>query len=71
MYHVMIQPLNNRIILLGNERLYPEGEVDPIPTWIHELVIKPIEEAGVVPEVNFPFFSFSKSNTDPYMNMDP
>ena len=52
----MIQPLNNRIILLGNERLYPEGEVDPIPTWIHELVIKPIEEAGVVPEVNSPFF---------------
>eukprot|EP00092_Neocalanus_flemingeri_P018128 GFUD01019620.1.p1 GENE.GFUD01019620.1~~GFUD01019620.1.p1 ORF type:complete len:724 (+),score=240.63 GFUD01019620.1:129-2174(+) len=32
----------------GNERLYPKGEVDPIPDWIHKLVIKPIEESGMV-----------------------
>jgi len=34
----------------GNERLYPKGEVDPIPDWIHELVIKPIEESSMVPK---------------------
>ncbi|KAL1452501.1 hypothetical protein WDU94_006727 [Cyamophila willieti] len=34
---------------LGNERLYPEGEVDPIPDWVQELVIRKLEEMGVVP----------------------
>ena len=28
--------------------MYPEGEVDPIPEWIQELVIKPAEEMGLV-----------------------
>ena len=52
--------------LLGNERLYPEGEVDPIPTWIHALVIKPIEEAGIVPEVQFyVFLIFRELYADP------
>jgi len=32
----------------GNERLYPVGEVDPIPDWVIELVVKPIEDAGIV-----------------------
>ena len=32
----------------GNEKLYPEGEVDPIPEWITEQVIKPVEEMGLV-----------------------
>lgn len=32
----------------GNEKLYPRGEVDPIPNWIQELVIKPVEESGLV-----------------------
>ena len=32
----------------GNEKLYPRGEVDPIPHWIRDLVILPLEEAGVV-----------------------
>lgn len=31
------------------ERLYPEGYVDPIPEWIKEMVIHPIEEAGLIP----------------------
>ncbi|CAE1328498.1 ALKBH5 [Acanthosepion pharaonis] len=34
----------------GMERLYPKGEVDDIPDWIQELVIKPLYQAGVVPE---------------------
>jgi alkylated DNA repair protein alkB family protein 5 len=34
----------------GMERLYPPGEVDPIPEWVHKLVIKPLVEANVVPE---------------------
>ena len=34
----------------GNERLYPQGEVDPIPDWIHQLVIQPIEESGMIPK---------------------
>lgn len=32
----------------GNEKLYPRGEVDPIPDWVTELVIKPVEESGMV-----------------------
>ncbi len=34
----------------GQERLYPKGEVDEIPEWIKELVVKPIEKAKIVPE---------------------
>ncbi|XP_067006387.1 RNA demethylase ALKBH5 isoform X2 [Anabrus simplex] len=34
----------------GMERLYPPGEVDPIPDWVHKLVIKPLVKAGMVPE---------------------
>ena len=34
----------------GNERLYPKGEVDPIPDWIHDLVIRPIEKKGIIPK---------------------
>ena len=34
----------------GMERLYQKGEVDDIPKWIYDLVIKPLEAAKVVPE---------------------
>jgi len=34
----------------GMERLYPPGEVDEIPTWVNELVIKPIVKARIVPQ---------------------
>ncbi|XP_068445101.1 RNA demethylase ALKBH5 [Clinocottus analis] len=34
----------------GQERLYPKGEVDEIPNWVHELVIKRLVSSGVVPE---------------------
>ena len=34
----------------GNEKLYPKGEVDPIPDWIYDLVIKPIEDSGMIPK---------------------
>lgn len=34
----------------GMERLYPKGEVDDIPDWIHELVIKPLYDAKIVPK---------------------
>ena len=34
----------------GNEKLYPKGEVDPIPDWIYNLVIKPIEASGMIPK---------------------
>ena len=33
----------------GSERLYPRGECDPIPQWIFDLVVTPIEESGIVP----------------------
>ena len=33
---------------MGNEKLFPKGEVDPIPDWVRELVIKPVEESGLV-----------------------
>ncbi|XP_062508241.1 RNA demethylase ALKBH5-like isoform X2 [Corticium candelabrum] len=32
----------------GQERLYRDGEVDPIPDWIHELVISRFEDLGLV-----------------------
>ncbi|KAL6110976.1 alkbh5 [Pungitius sinensis] len=34
----------------GQERLYRKGEVDDIPNWVHELVIKRLVSSGVVPE---------------------
>lgn len=34
----------------GQERLYSKGEVDEIPNWVHELVIKKLVASGVVPE---------------------
>ncbi|KAM9792074.1 LOW QUALITY PROTEIN: RNA demethylase ALKBH5 [Neosynchiropus ocellatus] len=34
----------------GQERLYPKGEVDDIPDWVRELVIRPLVGAGVVPD---------------------
>uniref|UniRef100_A0A8C7MYN0 RNA demethylase ALKBH5 n=1 Tax=Oncorhynchus kisutch TaxID=8019 RepID=A0A8C7MYN0_ONCKI len=34
----------------GQERLYPKGEVDDIPTWVHDLVITKLVASGVVPE---------------------
>ncbi|XP_076345393.1 RNA demethylase ALKBH5-like isoform X2 [Tachypleus tridentatus] len=34
----------------GMEKLYPHGEVDDIPDWIQNLVIKPIVEANIIPE---------------------
>ncbi|KAK2146213.1 hypothetical protein LSH36_624g01079 [Paralvinella palmiformis] len=34
----------------GMERLLPKGEVDDIPVWIEELIIRPIVEAKLVPE---------------------
>lgn len=34
----------------GMERLYPKGQVDEIPPWIYDMVIKPLEERKVIPE---------------------
>ncbi|KAG8433343.1 hypothetical protein GDO86_017574 [Hymenochirus boettgeri] len=34
----------------GQERLYPKGEVDEIPGWVHDLVIRRLVENGVIPE---------------------
>jgi alkylated DNA repair protein alkB family protein 5 len=34
----------------GNEELLPEGEVDPIPNWIQQLVIAPLVQNGFVPK---------------------
>lgn len=34
----------------GMERLYPPGEVDPIPDWVTELVVYPLVKAGIVSE---------------------
>ncbi|XP_061626326.1 RNA demethylase ALKBH5 [Phyllopteryx taeniolatus] len=34
----------------GQERLYRKGQVDDIPSWVHELVIKRLVSAGVIPE---------------------
>ena len=33
----------------GNEKLFPHGEVDPIPDWIFELVVDPIVKVGILP----------------------
>lgn len=34
----------------GQERLYPRGEVDTIPEWVHDLVIQKLVEHRVIPE---------------------
>ncbi|XP_035493470.2 RNA demethylase ALKBH5 [Scophthalmus maximus] len=34
----------------GQERLYRKGEVDDIPGWVHDLVIKRLVSTGVIPE---------------------
>ncbi|GFY64306.1 RNA demethylase ALKBH5 [Trichonephila inaurata madagascariensis] len=34
----------------GMEKLYPKGEVDEIPEWVNDLVIKPLVKAKIVPE---------------------
>lgn len=34
----------------GQERLYRKGEVDDIPDWVHELVIKKLVSSGVIPQ---------------------
>ncbi|KAJ8001328.1 hypothetical protein DPEC_G00168400 [Dallia pectoralis] len=34
----------------GQERLYRKGEVDDIPTWVHDLVITKLIASGVIPE---------------------
>ncbi|XP_029432411.1 RNA demethylase ALKBH5 [Rhinatrema bivittatum] len=34
----------------GQERLYPKGDVDDIPEWVHELVIKKLVHHRVIPE---------------------
>uniref|UniRef100_A0A803JZU9 RNA demethylase ALKBH5 n=1 Tax=Xenopus tropicalis TaxID=8364 RepID=A0A803JZU9_XENTR len=34
----------------GQERLYPKGEVDEIPAWVNELVIRRLVEHRVIPE---------------------
>nr|XP_016846755.1 PREDICTED: cytosolic endo-beta-N-acetylglucosaminidase isoform X4 [Anolis carolinensis] len=34
----------------GQERLYPRGEVDTIPEWVHDLVIRKLVEHRVIPE---------------------
>lgn len=33
----------------GKEKLYPSGEVDPIPDWIFDLIVDPIVKAGILP----------------------
>ena len=34
----------------GHERLYAKGLVDPVPSWIRELVEKPLVEANLIPK---------------------
>lgn len=34
----------------GQERLYPPGDVDEIPEWVHQLVIQKLVEHRVIPE---------------------
>ncbi|CAF0908107.1 unnamed protein product [Didymodactylos carnosus] len=33
---------------MGSEKVYPDGEIDPIPKWITEMIIEPLEEKGIV-----------------------
>lgn len=34
----------------GQERLYPKGDVDEIPEWVHELVIRRLVEHRLIPD---------------------
>ncbi|XP_069501805.1 RNA demethylase ALKBH5 [Ambystoma mexicanum] len=34
----------------GQERLYPKGDVDEIPAWVYQLVIRKLEQHRVIPE---------------------
>ncbi|XP_077574241.1 RNA demethylase ALKBH5 [Stigmatopora nigra] len=34
----------------GQERLYRKGQVDDIPSWVHELVIQRLVSSGIIPE---------------------
>lgn len=34
----------------GQERLYSKGQVDEIPSWVHEIVINRLVSDGVIPE---------------------
>ncbi len=34
----------------GQEKLFPVGEVDEIPSWIQKLVVRPLVKAGIVPK---------------------
>lgn len=34
----------------GNEKLYAKGEVDPIPDWIMKMIVKPLEDAKLIPQ---------------------
>ena len=34
----------------GNEKLYAKGEVDPIPQWIFDLVVKPLVKKKLIPK---------------------
>ncbi|KAG9467688.1 hypothetical protein GDO78_014471, partial [Eleutherodactylus coqui] len=34
----------------GQERLYPRGQVDDIPDWVHELVIRRLVERRLIPD---------------------
>lgn len=34
----------------GQERLYPKGHVDEIPSWVTELVIKRLEDKKIIPK---------------------
>ncbi len=36
--------------------LLPRGEVDPIPDWVTELVVKPLEDCGLIQKVKAVFF---------------
>ena len=33
----------------GQEKLYPKGEVNDIPDWVTDLVIKPLEDSKIIP----------------------
>jgi hypothetical protein len=45
--------------------LLPRGEVDPIPDWVTELVVKPLEDCGLIEKVKTVFFSLSGSVVNP------
>ena len=34
----------------GQERLYAHGEVDDVPDWIYQLIVKPVVDAKLLPE---------------------